>query len=58
MTPNGGDITVAWSSGQIFTLFEALRDRDRPALARLRDWVRDAMRAPGLWVPEPRVVLG
>lgn len=25
VTPNGGNITVAWASGQVFTLFEAIK---------------------------------
>jgi hypothetical protein len=29
VTPNGGNITVAWASGQVFTLFEGLSLRDQ-----------------------------
>lgn len=29
VTPNGGNITVAWASGQVFTLFAGLADRER-----------------------------
>jgi hypothetical protein len=53
VTPNGGDITVAWASGQVFTLKEAVTDRDRALVETLRRlWgsVRDSRL---LWLPEP-----
>jgi len=64
VTPTGANIVVAWSSGQVFTLFESLAESDRRLLSRLREWLRDAVRIPaklgpsGLWIPEPRIVLG
>jgi hypothetical protein len=62
VTPNGGNITVAWSSGQVFTLFEGLPASERGRLKQLRDWFREVARMParlgpeGLWLPEPRLV--
>jgi hypothetical protein len=66
VTPNGGNITVAWASGQIFTLFEGLSDDERRfgAGKKLRDWLRDVCRIPavlspgGVWIPEPKLILG
>lgn len=57
VTPNGGDITVAWASGQVFTLFEGLKD-PTPDRRRIRDLVR-WLRRPnvgGLWIPEPALI--
>jgi hypothetical protein len=61
VTPNGGDITAAWASGQVFTLFEGLSEADKrraPGLVkRLREWIAEqlgAARSPGgLWIPAP-----
>lgn len=51
VTPNGGDITVAWSSGQVFTLRKMLSEEARKKpLAWLIDWLRSP---GGLWMPEP-----
>ena len=65
ITPNGGDITVAWSNGQIFTLFASLAERagDKAAASRWRrliDAVRGAWRPSegGIWMPEPQVSYG
>jgi len=64
VTPNGGDITAAWSSGQVFTLFKGLSPSPDPGLVKmLRDWLNDVLRTParlgpgGLWIPEPRLLL-
>lgn len=57
VTPNGGDITVAWSSGQVFTLFQSLREKS--LAQRLRDWLSAVLGIParlgpgGLWIPTP-----
>ena len=59
VTPNGGNIVVAWSSGQVFTLKEALSDRER---AKVERWVKQRWqelgrflgwdRTPGgIWLP-------
>lgn len=70
VTPNGGDITVAWSSGQVFTLCEMLPEHAREwgAIKRLRDWLRDACGLPavfgpgrhpggrGIWIPAPTII--
>jgi hypothetical protein len=64
VTPNGGDITVAWSSGQVFTLCEGLKERDRKMIQRLCDWLRGVCGIPaeqgpsGLWLPTPELVPG
>lgn len=63
VTPNGGDITAAWAAGSPFTLCERLSDRDRSMIERLRDWMAGIMGIParhqgGLWIPEPRIVMG
>lgn len=71
VTPNGGDITVAWSSGQVFTLCEMLPEAEREwsKIRKLIEWLRDACGIPavigagrnpggrGVWIPEPRVTL-
>lgn len=63
VTPNGGNITVAWASGQVFTLFEGLAEdekdwriiqRTKELFRYLKNWKR-----PGaLWIPEPSLTLG
>lgn len=60
VTPNGGDITAAWSSGQVFTLFQGLDPAKHPGLIRqFWEWFNDACRIParrdprGLWIPSP-----
>lgn len=60
VTPNGGDITVAWASGQIFTLYQGMSDNERKLMRELwsrlkRTWSR---RPSGLWIPEPAISLG
>jgi hypothetical protein len=65
VTPNGGNITVAWSGGQVFTLFEGLaEDRDD---WRVKERIRDLWAAikgkkwktnGDIWLPEPSIVLG
>ena len=66
VTTNGGDITVQWDAGtnKIFTLFEGVAEREPgTGLRSIRDWLR-GLRIParlgpgGLWIPEPRIVLG
>ena len=63
VTPNGGDITVAWSSGQVLTLCKGLDPVKEPGLVRLiQEWMRDHLRIPavrgpgGLWIPQPRLI--
>lgn len=65
VTPNGGDITVAWSNGQIFTLFASLAEMagDRAQASRWRrllDAVKGAWRPSpgGIWMPAPQVTHG
>lgn len=66
VTPNGGNITVAWASGQVFTLFESLaeNERDRSVRARLKEimkrlWNRKWIESPGgILIPEPSIVMG
>jgi hypothetical protein len=65
VTPNGGDITAAWASGNICTLFQGLEGRKEPGLVRrLEEWMREvlgieATRSPeGLWIPSPALSLG
>lgn len=70
VTPNGGNITAAWSSGQVFTLRESVHDKQAQKFAdRMRRRWRDLMdkweRTPsGLLVPSnariqiPSLVLG
>lgn len=65
ITPNGGDIAVAWSSGQVFTLFQGLPDRlKEPGLhRRLWEWLNELARIPakrgpgGLWIPQPSLYI-
>ena len=61
-TPNGGTITVAWASGQIFTLCEALRETEKSMveksldrIAKLIGW-RGKESPGGIWLPEPQLV--
>jgi hypothetical protein len=64
VTPNGGNITVAWASGAIFTLFESLSEseRDWRVVQRLKELLRwlkaNRPKAGELWIPEPKIVLG
>lgn len=65
VTPNGGDITAAWSSGQVFTLFRGLDPAREPGLTRLLwEWLNEALRIParrgpgGLWIPKPQIIMG
>lgn len=65
VTPNGGDITAAWASGQVFTLFRGLDPAKEPGLVRLLwEWMNEVLRIParrgpgGLWIPEPSICLG
>ena len=66
VTPNGGNITVAWSGGQVFTLFESLAEaeRDRGMLARLKELMKHlrdrkwSTSPGGLLIPEPSIVMG
>ena len=64
VTPNGGDITVQWSSGQVFQLCEGLKEKDRGLLGKLADWFNDVVKIPadltpsGLWIPRPAVIQG
>jgi hypothetical protein len=56
VTPNGGDITAAWSSGQIFTLRTSLaaRARDKAEAQIRRRWEQ---LAGALWRPTPAGLL-
>ena len=63
VTPNGGDITAAWSSGQIFTLKVGVKDADR---AKVQRWLNarweqvcDWVRAPGglVWTPQTQRIV-
>jgi hypothetical protein len=57
VTPNGGNITAAWASGQLFTLRESLADRERARLAeRLRRRGEELMRHLGIGRPRPRLI--
>lgn len=62
VTPNGGDITVAWAGGQIFTLFEGLPEKEKGRLKAFRDWLRDVCGIParlgpgGIWIPKPQII--
>lgn len=68
ITPNGGNITVAWDTGanKIMTLFSALPDKvknDQGLLGKLADWLNGlripADRTPsGLWVCKPALLQG
>lgn len=65
VTTNGGNITVAWASGQVFTLFQSLAasERDRTVLARLKELLKELGRRwkqsdGGIFLPEPTLVLG
>ena len=63
VTPNGGNITVAWSSGQVFTLFEDMAAQDPTLAQRIRDlWKAVKGRKwkinGDIWLPEPSIVLG
>lgn len=64
VTPNGGDITVAWASGQVFTLFEGLPENEKGKLKQFMEWLRDVAGIPailgpgGIWIPKPQIVLG
>ncbi len=54
VTPNGGDITVAWASSQVYTLFESLKESNPTVWERFREWAKTQ---GGLWLPEPSIVL-
>lgn len=62
VTPNGGDITVAWNSGQLFTLFEGLPEKEKGRIRLLRDWFNDICKIPaklgpgGVYLPVPRLI--
>ena len=63
VTPNGGNITVAWAAGAVFTLFEGLAEdeKDWRVWNRVKElWKHIGWnRTPsGLYVPEPSIVLG
>jgi hypothetical protein len=61
VTPNGGDITVAWSVGAVFTLCQGLKASDKKLIQRLADWLRAVAGIPaeqgpsGLWLPTPHL---
>jgi hypothetical protein len=66
VTPNGGNINVAWSSGNLATLFKGLDEVEAKAVESLRkklwkwlglgsDWDTSA---GGLWIPAPALSLG
>lgn len=64
VTPNGGNITVAWASGQVYTLFEGLaeREQDKNLRARIKEMMKQLWgwrRAEsGLYLPAPSLVMG
>jgi hypothetical protein len=70
VTPNGGNITAAWASGQVFTLKQSVHDKEAQRLVdRLRRRWMDLVKrwergAAGLWLPSkpdiliPTLVLG
>jgi hypothetical protein len=61
VTPNGGNITVAWSGGVLFTLLEDIEAKaDARDKARVRSRIRRLIRAfgfdqspGGVWLPAP-----
>lgn len=63
LSPTGGDVTAAWSSGNLFTLCQALSEKDKRSFgARIRDFMEalgiPAMLRPGgLWIPKPTLIL-
>lgn len=63
VTPNGGDITVQWSSGQVYQLCQSLKHKDRSLVQKIADFLQ-GLRIPaeqgpsGLWIPAPAVVQG
>lgn len=62
VTPNGGDIAVAWASGAVYTLCKGLSERERSLVRAMWEWMNDALKIParlgpgGLWLPTPQVV--
>jgi hypothetical protein len=57
ITPNGGDITCAWASGNVFTICEGLSERERGLVQQFLDFLNsvwgqifgdDALPAPSL----------
>lgn len=63
VTPNGGDITVAWAGGQIFTLFEGLPETEKSRMRQFLEWLRDACGIPAvlspagrIWIPKPQII--
>ena len=63
VTPNGGDITVAWSGGVVFTLKQSLSERDRIRVTR---WLAQRWKDLGkyvgwndrrVWIPEGQQIL-
>lgn len=63
VTPNGGDITVAWNSGQVCTLCQGIDPAKEPGLLKwIWEQFNDVLRIParrgpgGLWIPVPRLV--
>ena len=70
VTPKGGNITIAWASGVVFTLCESLaeQEQEKHVRARWKELLKELKKrwgvdkwgksGGGLWVPEPSVVLG
>jgi hypothetical protein len=64
VTPNGGNITAAWNSGNLATLCQGLDEHSRTVVERLRDRLRKILGMDtewdrgkyGLWVPAPRMI--
>lgn len=62
VTPNGGDITAAWASGQVFTLFQGLPQGEPGLIRQLWEWFNEGLRIParrdasGLWLPTPAIL--
>ena len=65
VTPNGGNITVAWAGGVIFTLFEGLAEdeKDWRVWNRVKEIARELRgrwkrSEGGIYLPEPSILLG
>ncbi len=69
VTPNGGNITIAWASGVVFTLCESLaaREQEKHVRARWRELLKELKKRwgvdkwgkseGGLWIPQPSIVM-
>jgi len=61
LTTDGNNVTVAWASGQVFTLFESLAEKERDAGVRARlkavlEQLKRWGKSPGgIWIPAPSI---